>query len=71
LDTQNLISAQRNRNELASTMKMEAVFAAEVLVTVIKSATSQSAKPQQYFKRREIQESDKVLLAECPNHRHN
>jgi hypothetical protein len=71
LDTKNLISAQRNRNELAFTMKMEAVFAAEVLVTVIKSATSQSAKPQQYFQRREIQESGTVLLAECPNHSHN
>ena len=52
-------------------MKMEAVFAAEMLVTVIKSPTSQSAKLQQYFQRHEIQESDKVLLAECPIHSHN
>jgi hypothetical protein len=52
-------------------MKMEAVFVAEMSVTVIKSAASPSAKPQQYFQRREIQESDKVLLAECPIHSHN
>ena len=71
LDTRNLISAQRNRNELTSTMKMEAEFAGEMLVTVIKKPTSHSAKPQQYLQRREIQESDKVLLAECPIHSHN
>jgi hypothetical protein len=48
LDTRNIISAQEYRNELPSTMKMEAVCGDETLVT----NKVQPAKPQQYIQRR-------------------